>query len=54
MNENIRVPEVRVIGEDGQMIGVMSPKEAIELARSKQQDLIEQSLDRLEKYFANR
>ena len=41
MNENIRVPEVRVINEAGEMVGVMSPKEAIELARSKQMDLIE-------------
>ena len=41
MNENIRVSEIRVIDEDGQMVGVMSPKEALEIARSKQQDLIE-------------
>jgi translation initiation factor IF-3 len=41
MNEQIRATEVRVIGPDGDMIGVMSPKEAIEIARSKQQDLIE-------------
>ncbi len=41
MNEQIRVAEVRVIGEDGEMIGVMSPKEGTELARSKQMDLIE-------------
>ncbi len=41
MNEQIRAAEVRVIGTDGEMIGIMSPKEGIELARSKQQDLIE-------------
>src|SRR5438067_13877992 len=41
MNENIRHAEIRVIDEEGQMIGVMSPKEAIELARAKNQDLIE-------------
>jgi len=41
MNEQIRVPEVRVINEAGEMIGVMPPKEAIELARSKQMDLLE-------------
>jgi len=41
MNEQIRATEVRVIGPDGDMIGVMSPKEAIEIARAKQQDLIE-------------
>ncbi len=41
MNEQIRVPEVRVINETGEMVGVMPPKEAIELARSKQMDLLE-------------
>lgn len=41
MNEQIRVPEVRVINEAGEMIGVMPPKEAIEMARSKQMDLLE-------------
>jgi len=41
MNENIRHTEIRVINEEGEMIGVMSPKEAIEMARAKGQDLIE-------------
>jgi translation initiation factor IF-3 len=41
MNEQIRATEVRVIGSDGDMIGVMSPKEGIEIARAKQMDLIE-------------
>ncbi len=41
MNEQIRATEVRVIGNDGEMVGVMSPKEAIEIARAKQMDLIE-------------
>ena len=41
MNEQIRVPEVRVINEAGEMIGVMAPKAAIEMARSKQMDLLE-------------
>ena len=41
MNENIRVPEIRVIDDEGQMVGVMSPKEALEIARSKNLDLIE-------------
>ncbi len=41
MNENIRVPEIRVIGADGGQIGVMSPREALEIARSKGLDLIE-------------
>jgi translation initiation factor IF-3 len=41
MNENIRVAEIRVIDAEGQMIGVMSPREAIDLAREKEMDLIE-------------
>jgi translation initiation factor IF-3 len=41
MNEQIRATEVRVIGNDGEMVGVMSPKAAIEIARAKQMDLIE-------------
>jgi len=41
MNENIRVPEIRVIDSDGSQIGLMSPREALEIARSKHLDLIE-------------
>ena len=41
MNENIRVPEIRVIDAEGGMLGVMSPKEALEIARSRGLDLIE-------------
>ena len=41
MNEQIRATEVRVINEEGEMVGVMSPKAAIEIARAKQMDLIE-------------
>src|SRR5204863_5016135 len=33
--------EIRVIDAEGQMIGVMSPREAIEIAREKELDLIE-------------
>jgi translation initiation factor IF-3 len=40
MNENIRVPEIRVIDEEGQ-VGVMSPREALEIARERGLDLIE-------------
>ena len=41
MNEQIRATEVRVINDEGEMVGVMSPKAAIEIARAKQMDLIE-------------
>lgn len=33
INEQIRDREVRLIGEDGEQVGVMSAKEAMKLAR---------------------
>ncbi len=41
MNEEIRVPEVRVIGANGEQVGVMSPKSAMELAEQAELDLVE-------------
>ncbi|MCL4304656.1 translation initiation factor IF-3 [bacterium] len=41
MNEGIVAPEVRVIGSDGQQIGVMHPSKALELARQEELDLVE-------------
>ena len=41
MNEQIRVAEVRVIDQDGEMLGVMSPREAVQMAREVGLDLIE-------------
>jgi translation initiation factor IF-3 len=41
VNERIRCREVRVIDEDGQMIGVMSPQQATDLARQRGYDLVE-------------
>ncbi|MDP1629183.1 MAG: translation initiation factor IF-3 [bacterium] len=41
INNQITAPEVRVIGETGQQIGVMSVGEALRLAREKGLDLIE-------------
>jgi translation initiation factor IF-3 len=41
INERIRVPEVRVIGEDGEQLGVMNTREAVQLAREKGLDLVE-------------
>lgn len=40
INEQIRDKEVRVIGEDGEQLGVMSSKEALKLAREAELDLI--------------
>ncbi len=42
-NERIRVPEVRVIGDDGEQIGVMPTREALEFARERGLDLVEVS-----------
>ncbi len=41
MNERIRVREVRVIGADGEQLGVMTPEEAIVIAREIGLDLVE-------------
>lgn len=40
INEQIRDKEVRVIGEDGEMLGVMSPKDAMKLAKEAGVDLV--------------
>jgi len=40
VNERIRVPQVRVIGEDGSQIGVLPVREALALAQSKGLDLV--------------
>ena len=41
INSFIRVPEVRVLAEDGSQLGVMSTTHALEIARSKGLDLVE-------------
>jgi translation initiation factor IF-3 len=41
INERIRVREIRVLDEEGTQLGVMSPQEALEIARSKGLDLVE-------------
>ncbi|MFP6885980.1 MAG: translation initiation factor IF-3 [Opitutales bacterium] len=40
-NQRIRVPEVRVIGPAGEMLGVMSPEEAMVIAKKHSLDLVE-------------
>ena len=40
INEQIRDKEVRVIGEDGEQLGIMSPKEAMKLAEEAGVDLV--------------
>ncbi|RJR30397.1 translation initiation factor IF-3 [Candidatus Microgenomates bacterium] len=41
INDDIRAPEVRVIGSDGAMVGVMSSTEALAKAREQELDLVE-------------
>jgi translation initiation factor IF-3 len=41
VNDRIRVPEVRVIGEDGSQIGVMRTDEALRYAQERDLDLVE-------------
>ncbi|MGD0485783.1 MAG: translation initiation factor IF-3 [Syntrophorhabdales bacterium] len=43
INEKIRAKEVRLIDEDGTMIGITSTYEAIKMAREKELDLVEVS-----------
>jgi translation initiation factor IF-3 len=45
INERIRVPEVRLIGEDGRQIGVMRTPEALSYAQSRDLDLVEVAPD---------
>jgi translation initiation factor IF-3 len=40
MNENIRVPEVRLINEEKEPLGVMSTEEALRMAQDQELDLI--------------
>ena len=41
MNEKIRAPEVRVIGHDGEQLGIIPVRKALELAAQEHLDLVE-------------
>ena len=41
INQRIRVPEVRVIGDSGEMLGIMPTQEALRRAQEKGLDLVE-------------
>jgi translation initiation factor IF-3 len=43
VNERIRVPQVRLVDEEGNMVGVMSTREALDAARDRGYDLVEVS-----------
>jgi translation initiation factor IF-3 len=45
INERIRVPEVRLIGEDGEQIGVMRIEDALRYAAERDLDLVEVAPD---------
>jgi translation initiation factor IF-3 len=45
INERIRVPEVRLIGEDGNQVGVLSRDAALDYARERDLDLVEVAPD---------
>ena len=41
INDRIRVPEVRLIGEDGEQVGVVSRDDALSYAQERELDLVE-------------
>jgi translation initiation factor IF-3 len=41
VNERIRIPQITVIGENGEQLGVMNPSEALRIARERGLDLVE-------------
>lgn len=43
MNERIRAREIRLIDENGEMMGVMPPMRALDIAREKNLDIVEVS-----------
>jgi translation initiation factor IF-3 len=45
INERIRVPEVRLIGEDGSQIGIMKTPDALRYAQERDLDLVEVAPD---------
>jgi translation initiation factor IF-3 len=45
VNERIRVPQVRLIGEDGEQVGVVETAEALRYAQERDLDLVEVAAD---------
>jgi translation initiation factor IF-3 len=41
INEQIRVPQIRVIDDQGNQLGIMAPAEALQIAREREIDLVE-------------
>ncbi len=40
INERIRYPKIRLIGTEGEQLGIVSPREALQLAYEKELDLV--------------
>lgn len=40
INERIRFPKIRVIGTDGEQMGILSPRDALQIAEEKELDLV--------------
>ncbi len=40
LNEDIREPQVRLIGDDGEQLGIMSSEEALKIAQERELDLV--------------
>lgn len=40
INENIRFPEIRLIDSDGTQLGIVPPRDAVQLAQEKELDLV--------------
>src|SRR4051794_35908741 len=45
INDRIRVPEVRLIGDDGKQIGIVKTPEALRYAQERDLDLVEVAAD---------
>ena len=43
MNDRIRIPQVRVIGPDGEQVGILAIRDALAYAQERQLDLVEVS-----------
>ena len=41
MNEQIRIPQLRVVDEEGEQLGILDRNEALEIARDRGLDLVE-------------
>ena len=41
LNEEITVPEIRLIGEDGEQVGVVNIRTALQMAEDAELDLVE-------------